>query len=87
MSKTVHASQYGVRRPRNQEPANQPESLCCGSEDACSVTGERLGRFHYPRDLDLPVEPVQERMVPSRSPVKVEIRKSRKIPIPIPSST
>ena len=83
----IHAPQYGVRRPRNQEPLNQPESLCCGSEDACPVTGEHMGRFHYPRDLDLPMEQVQERIVPSRSPVKVEIRKSRKMPtqIPIPS--
>ena len=86
LKKIVHAPQYGVRRPRNQAPVNQPDLLCCGGEGACPVTDEHIGRFHYPRDLDLPVEQVQERIVPSRSPVKVEIRKSRKIPTRIPSS-
>ena len=83
----IHAPQYGVRRPRNQEPVNQPESLYCGDEGVCPVTSEHMGRFHYPRDLDLPMEQVQERIVPSQSPVKVEIRKSRKMrtQITIPS--
>ena len=87
LTKIVHAPQYGVRRPRNQDPVNQPDPLCCGGEGDCRLTGERMGRFHYPRDLDLPVEQVQERIVPSRPQVKVEIRKSRKIPTQISSPT
>jgi hypothetical protein len=85
-TKVVHAPQYGARRQRNEVSVNQADSLCCGGEDAYPVAGERMVRFHYPRDLDLPTDPVPQGVTPDRPQVKIEIRKSRKIPTRILSS-
>jgi hypothetical protein len=100
ISKIFYAPQYGVRRsPKKVQapiqdatpPGRHSQEIeknivkSCGGAKTSMVAGTGGSGFHYPRDLALPEDPVPECRVPSKPQVKIEVRKSRKIPIQIPS--
>ncbi|BDB14866.1 hypothetical protein HMI48_11005 [Acidithiobacillus ferrooxidans] len=100
ISKIFHAPQYGVRRQPKKEQApiqdtTQPDGdiqeikqnivKSCGGAETSMAAGTGGSGFHYPRDLALPEDPVPECRVPSKPQVKIEVRKSRKIPTQTPS--
>jgi hypothetical protein len=99
ISKTFHAPQYGVRRQtkKGQAPiqgVTQPDRhtqeigkknivTSCGGAKLSMAAGTGGSGFHYPRDLTLPEDLIPECKAPSKPQVKIEVRKSRKIPIQI----
>lgn len=77
--KRINAPQYGFRQIKSDDPLSEAASATVVSPAPDAKNGQG---FHYPRDLALPVTPMEDVPIPAPSTqpsIPIVIRRKRRI--------